>query len=170
MEQERVLQELARERRAIQATIRALVTDYHLAEDILQEVFVVALREHARFEAGSNFKAWVREIARRTAWAQLRRSGRSAGALDPGTLDAIAAAAEVSPQAWESEREALKACVDGLPRESRDLLRRRYTEEEPLTRIASGFGSTLDGIKSALKRLRQQLAACVAGRLKGEAS
>lgn len=169
MEQERVLQELARERRTIQATIRALVTDYHLAEDILQEVFVVALREHARFEAGSNFRAWVREIARRTAWAQLRRSGRS-DALDPVTLDAIATAVEVPPQAWESEREALTACVKGLPRESRDLLRRRYTEEEPLTRIASGLGSTLDGIKSALKRLRQQLAACVAGRLKGEPS
>jgi RNA polymerase sigma-70 factor (ECF subfamily) len=170
VEQELVLQELARERRTIQATIRALITDYHSAEDVLQEVFVVALREHARFESGTNFKAWVREIARRTAWAQLRRSGRKAGALDPATLDAIATAAEVSPQSWESEREALKACVDGLPRESRDLLRRRYTEEEPLARIANGLGSTLDGIKSALKRLRQQLAACVAGRLKGEPS
>jgi RNA polymerase sigma-70 factor (ECF subfamily) len=170
VEQERVLQELARERRTIQATIRALISDYHSAEDVLQEVFVVALREHARFEAGTNFKAWVREIARRTAWAQLRRSGRSAGALDPGTLDAIATAADLPAQAWESEREALQACVEGLPRESRDLLRRRYTEEEPLTRIASGLGSTLDGIKSALKRLRLRLAACVAGRLKGEPS
>lgn len=170
MEQERVLQELARERRTIQATIRALISDYHSAEDVLQEVFVVALREHARFEAGTNFKAWVREIARRTAWAQLRRSGRSAGALDSGTLDSITAAAELSPQAWESEREALQACVEGLPRESRDLLRRRYAEEEPLSGIAKALGSTLDGIKSALKRLRQQLAACVAGRLKGEVS
>ena len=166
MEQERILQELARERRTIQAAIRALVTDYHLAEDILQEVFVVALREHARFEAGTNFRAWVREIARRTAWAHLRRAGRGA-ALDPATLDSIAMAVEVPPEAWESEREALHACVEGLPRESRELLRRRYAEEEPLTRIAGGLGNTLDGIKSALKRLRQQLAACVAGRLKG---
>jgi RNA polymerase sigma-70 factor (ECF subfamily) len=167
MKQALVLQELARERRTIQAAVRALVGDYHLAEDVLQGVFVVALAQAEQFREGSNFRAWVREIARRVAWAQLRKAGRAAAPIDVEVLDSLAQAVELPPDAWESERAALKSCVDGLPPDNRELLRLRYAEEAPLTRIASQLRTTTDGIKGLLKRLRVRLALCVEGKLRG---
>ena len=166
MNQDAVLQLLARERRAIQACIRARVADYHLAEDILQEVFVVALQRAEQFREGTHFRAWVREIALRTAWAHLRKAGRGPGALDPDTLEAVARVVEVPPEVWEAERAALQRCVAGLEAESRELLRLRYVEEAPLARIADRRRTTVDGIKGLLKRLRARLADCVAWRLK----
>lgn len=151
----------------IQAFIRAMVCDYHLAEDILQEVFVVALKKRDQFVEGTNFSAWVREIARRISFAKMRKSGRGDLALTTEVLDTIEGSFDVDPERWELERRALGACVQGLPEESRRILALRYIEDAPITQIAFAVKRSTDGVKGVLKRLRQRLADCVNARLKG---
>jgi len=166
LDQDQILRLLARETRMIQAFIRAMVCDFHLAEDILQEVFVVALQRRDQFVEGTNFSAWVREIARRVSLAKIRKSGKGDLALTTEVLDAIEDSFEVAPERWELERRALGACVEGLPEESRKILALRYIQEAPITQIASLVRRSTDGVKGVLKRLRQRLADCVSARLK----
>lgn len=166
MEQDKTLRLLARETRMIQAFIRAMVCDFHLAEDILQEVFVVALQKRDQFVEGTNFGAWVREIARRVSFAKIRKAGRGDLALTTEVLDTIEDSFDVDTDRWESERRALGACVEGLPEESRKILSLRYVEDAPITEIASALRRSADGVKGVLKRLRQRLADCVSARLK----
>ncbi len=168
MDQDRMLRMLARERRMIQAFTRAMVSDYHLAEDVLQEVFVVALRQREQFAEGTNFPAWIREIVKRVSWTQMRKAGRRTAALDARTLDLMAPALDLPADAWEAERRALQSCLAGLAPESRRVLALRYAEEAPLVRIAEDVGRSVDGVKGLLKRLRQKLADCVASKLRRE--
>lgn len=166
MDQDQAARLLARENRMIQASIRAMVSDPHLAEDILQEVFVVVLQKRDQFAEGTNFSAWVREIARRVSYAQLRKAGKEPLPLTPETLDALESAFDVGPKRWEEERRALGACVEGLNEEGREILRLRYVELSSLARIASAVGRTTDGVKGVLKRLRQRLSECIEARLR----
>ena len=166
MDQNQTLRLLARETRMIQAFIRAMVSDFHLAEDILQEVFVVALQKREHFVEGTNFGAWIREIARRVTFAKIRKSGRGDLTLTTEVLDTIEDTFDVESERWELERRALGACVEGLPEESRRILALRYIEAAPISHIASVVRRSTDGVKGVLKRLRQRLADCVSARLK----
>lgn len=166
MDQDEMLRLLARERRMIQAFTRAVVPDYHLAEDVFQEVFVVALRRRDQFVKGTNFPAWIREVVRRVAWGHLRKFGRRMAPLDGQTLMLVAPELDRPVETWEEERLALQNCVQRLPPESRRVLALRYAEEAPLERIASETGRSVDGIKGLLKRLRQKLAECVAAQFR----
>ena len=153
----------------LQAAIRAMVSDGYLAEDILQEVFVVVMQQHEQFVDGTNFGAWAREIARRVTLAQLRKSGRYPSALDPETLNALEVHFDKTREFWEEERRALNECVAELPEESRKILNLRYLNNSPLSEIAGTVGRSTDGVKALLKRLRQALAECINGRLHRQA-
>jgi RNA polymerase sigma-70 factor (ECF subfamily) len=167
MDQEQALRNLARERRMIESFIRSIVADAHLVEDVIQEVYIVVAQRHGDFADGTNFGAWVREIARRTALHQLRRAGRPAAALEPRTLDALEASFDVPAETWEDERRALRRCVEKLPEESLRVLDLRYVSDAPLAEIAASVGRSVDGVKALLKRLRQKLAECAEARLAG---
>jgi RNA polymerase sigma-70 factor (ECF subfamily) len=169
MNQEQALRMLARERRMIEAFIRAIVGDAHLVEDVIQEVYIIVAQRHADFAEGTNFGAWVREIARRTSLHQLRKADR-ADALEPQTLDALEASFDVTPEAWEEEKQALKSCMDNLSEENHRLLDLRYVDEAPLTEIAAAVGRSVDGVKALLRRLREKLAECAQSRLGGQPS
>ncbi len=168
MDQEQALRNLARERRMIESFIRAIVPDAHLVEDVIQEVYIVVARRYADFAEGTNFGAWVREIARRTALHQLRKAGRPGAPLEPRTLDALETSFETAPETWDEEKRALQSCVEKLPAESLRVLDLRYVNDAPLAEIAASVGRSVDGVKALLKRLRQKLAECAEARLGGE--
>lgn len=166
MDHDTTLRLLTRERRMLHAFIRGMVSDYHLVEDILQEVFVVTMEKREQFVEGTNFCAWAREIARRVSLAQLRKSGKHPP-LAPDVLEALEQASDVPVESWEVERDALRKCVERLPPESRRILDLRYAEEKPLEQIAALAGRSVQGVKGLLKRVRQALAECVGGQIRG---
>src|SRR4051812_21777904 len=168
VERDQILRLLTQERRMLQAAIRAMVADPYLAEDVLQEVFVVVMQQHEQFAAGTNFCAWAREIARRVTLAQLRKAGNQPSALDTETLDALEPSFDFSGEIWEDERRALHECIESLPEESRKILDQRYVAESPLAEISKSAGRSVEGIKALLKRLRQTLAECVSAQLRGK--
>jgi RNA polymerase sigma-70 factor (ECF subfamily) len=152
------------EQRRLQAYIRSLVGHRHLVDDIMQEVAVVVMRRSETFEPGSNFFAWVREIARRVALAELRRHGHGIS-LDPALAGVIVDQVTSEAAIWENERTALRACLQRLPGDSRRLLAMRYVDDLPSEEIASRIGRSLDGAKSLLKRVRAQILECMRRRL-----
>ena len=65
-----------RHERSVLAVALAVLGDYHLAQDVVQEAFVTAYEKLACLRTPQSFGAWVRKIARRKAldMAQNRKS------------------------------------------------------------------------------------------------
>ena len=60
---------------------------------------------------------------------------------------------------------ALRGCLDGLPRDSRQILDLRYSEERPCTEIAQSLGLGLEAVYQRLSRLHRALKQCTEQRL-----
>ncbi|MGE9267582.1 MAG: sigma factor, partial [Verrucomicrobiales bacterium] len=61
---------------AIRGYIMVMIADFSLAEDVLQEVFLVVTRKAADFKMGTSFPAWVKTIARFKCLEAIRARGR----------------------------------------------------------------------------------------------
>ncbi len=69
----------------------AMLGDRHLAEDIVQDAGIIALKQLNEFRIGTNFVAWMSQIVRFQAYNQSRkRTRRGTRSVDPVTLDSEA--------------------------------------------------------------------------------
>ena len=144
---------------AIRSFILSLVPDFELADDILQDVFVVVTEKASSFETGTNFVAWARKIARHKIMnAQQRFRGR-ARVLSPGTLEALC---EQMPPEEDSDRiEALRDCIEKLAPRAEQVTRMRYHEHCKPSEIAEKMGWSAPAVYVALSRARTFLRHCI---------
>lgn len=109
---ENFLRLLSEHERHLAAFVYSLVPRAADADDILQDVKVTMWREFGKFEPGSNFRAWARQIATHQV-LNFRRAvqRRPNPALDDSFIAAVAA--EIDRQAEELDRrsEALQHCL-----------------------------------------------------------
>ena len=152
-----------RSRKMLAGFIFSLVRDADAAEDIFQEVSLVALERYSSFREGTDFGAWVREIARRRvrkAWDELRR--RSPVMLDPEAIDAVAVAYEGRAENnWDTREKALDKCLDKLTERARRIVEWRYRQSMAFEKIASELGSTANSVQVTLTRARKALRRCI---------
>ncbi len=156
----------------IYAYLLAAVRNHHDAEDLLQEVSLAATRSWERYEEGTNFRAWAREIARRRVLDYSKRLDRRAALLDPEVLSRLEAAAlEVEEtQPADLRRDALRKCLEAVQGPSRRVLELRYDQRLDVPRIAAAVGRTVQATYAILKRVRQALRECADRRLSGAVS
>lgn len=142
----------------------------HLINEIAHETFIFAFNNIQKFEAGSNFRAWLRAIAHNLVRAELQRFAREQNnhlnyarhhMLESDLIASPTSTKEVSPAI-----DHLKNCVDGLPENNRRLVRLRYTDEVPVESIAKEFKRTQTNIWQMLFRIRKQLKQCVEAKMK----
>ena len=67
--------------------------------------------------------------------------------------------AAVSPfeEAWRKHKEALRACLNGLPVNSRQWMDLRYVQDLSAQKIASRLGLDAQAVTAALNRTRREL-------------
>ena len=65
----------------------------------------------------------------------------------------------------EAFREALRACLDTIPKQQRRLLDLQFRERAGLERIAAECELAAEGAKSLLRRIKERLRECVTRRL-----
>jgi RNA polymerase sigma-70 factor (ECF subfamily) len=154
---------------SLYAYIYACVRSHHDAEDILQSVSVVIMEQLDQLRDEDGFLPWAREIARRCTLAHWRRVRREK-ALDPDLLQALAEAADAveREEPTSLHRDALTACLDGLPPDSRRLLAMRY-DGSAVGDLARCVGRTVQSVYAQLKRIKSALRDCVRRRLAAEA-
>jgi RNA polymerase sigma-70 factor (ECF subfamily) len=140
------------ERSSILAVAAALVGDWGVAEDVVQESFAEAYLQWktvGRFERPG---AWVRRVAINKAISRLRRRGvetRVLGRVGLGaqaTTDAPVADAEL----WETVR--------GLPRRQAQVVALTYIMDLTMTEVADVLGCSEGSVKTHLHRARERLA------------
>lgn len=123
------------------------------AEDLLQEVFLKALRQGAAFCAVDNVRAWLFQVARNTVVDQLR--GAKAHVAFPDDL--------ANPEAPDDAVDGLTHCLPRVLAElsEEDRLAITLCDIEGLTQqaLAARLGLTLPGAKSRVQRARARLRA-----------
>jgi RNA polymerase sigma-70 factor (ECF subfamily) len=138
---------------------RFLMRNQDDAEDVVQEASLRAFRFYESFRGG-NSRAWFLSIVRNAAFTALKRhrtddshvefdeelhSGESAP-TDPGVeLDR------------EVDRETVRAAIEELPPEFREVITLRELEEYSYKEIADIAGIPIGTVMSRLARGREQL-------------
>ncbi|MCA9068477.1 MAG: sigma-70 family RNA polymerase sigma factor [Planctomycetaceae bacterium] len=166
-EQKEVVRLLMEQRTGLLAYILAIVRDYDLAEDVLQEVSMTVCEISDQFREGTNFGAWVREIARRRILAHNRAAARFPGNLTREELNQLDAGFEsVESEASMRERlNALRRCLQTLTNLSRRLLQLRFAGRYPYREIAEQIGRQPESVRKTVYRSRQVLRTCIERRL-----
>ncbi len=166
---------------ALYAFARWLVGSPADAEDLVQETMLKGLRARASFRPGTNLRAWLFTILRRTFLNARARSGRELLAPPTGSAaagDAREAGGENSgsrhggldrlpdvpfdpePALFAAvSREAIDAALAALPLEFREAVWLADVEEMTLTEAAEVLGCPIGTVKSRLSRGRALLRA-----------
>jgi RNA polymerase sigma-70 factor (ECF subfamily) len=123
-------------------------------EDLVQDTLMRAWGARARFEPGSNFKAWLFRIARNSFLSAIKRSGRAVQ-WDPDLHDRLL----VSPPAQEEGLylDDLGDALDSLPPAQREALFLVTREGLSYEDAARRTGEPLGTIKSRVTRARSAL-------------
>jgi RNA polymerase sigma-70 factor (ECF subfamily) len=146
------------------------------ADDILQQTFVRAAQRITEFQPQHEgaFRGWLKTIAEnllrdaekrrrreRRASSQRGRSTASEGNQPAGGLDQLAA--NLTTPARRVHRNdsivRMKAAMQQLPREQREVIRRRYLLGQSLEEVAEALGCSKDAARGLCYRARQRLRA-----------
>ncbi len=136
------------------------------AQDLVQDTFLKAIRARARFQPGTNLKAWLYTILHNT-WRNRQRDGaRSRVDFDTEAVEQAAEGAGLGP-ATPVDPETLllratldadlQAALDGLPESYREAVWLRDVDELSYQEIASVVDVPIGTVMSRLSRGRKQL-------------
>lgn len=126
-----------------------------LAEEALQDAFVAVWRKPSSFRGEGDVGAWLWGIARR------RLSSLARKRIDvPSTMTDDAADQSADEQALANlEAGRVRAAVDGLPAEQREVVERVVFRGQPLVDVARCLGVPVGTLKSRLHRARRRIRA-----------
>jgi RNA polymerase sigma-70 factor, ECF subfamily len=153
-----IAQLVVKHRHGLLAYLYGVLPDAHVAEDLFQEVCVVAVQKASEFQDGTNFVAWARTIARNKLREHLRR--RSGVSVDDAFFDGLESAFD-SVRDSDVRKDALRRCLGEIQDRARQMLVWRYEEGLTAASIAERMGQSRAGVNSLLQRVREILRECV---------
>jgi len=146
--------------RELYRTAVRLLGDGAKAEDVVQETYLQAWKSFARFEPGTNCRAWLFKILvntihhHRRNWFNLRRVPESEEILER-------TAASTAPVPEGIAREEILRALDGLPADYRAAVLLADVEEFSYKEIAGlldiPIGTVMSRLSRGRKLLREQL-------------
>ena len=126
-------------------------------DDLLQEVFVVVLGKPFVDRGPAATGALLRAIARNL----VLRARRTAAARREVELAHEVWCEEAGDDDGDPRVEALRACVEALPARGQQLLQLSYVDGLDRQAVARAVGMRPFGVKTAMRRLRAALRACL---------
>ncbi|MFO1076920.1 MAG: sigma-70 family RNA polymerase sigma factor [Planctomycetota bacterium] len=149
---------VARHCRGLFRFVRCLGGPRELAEDLVQEAFVVAWRKGKQGLPAPALGAFLRRAARMSWLAQRRDSARGEAAISDFAL-----------RHWEAEvaddgdvrLDAARRCVQRLEGRAAQAIDLAYRQERSREQIAAELEMTANGVKTLLARTRDWLEQCI---------
>jgi RNA polymerase sigma-70 factor, ECF subfamily len=142
--------------------ILSLLPDFHQAEDVLQQVAVLLVREFDKYDASRPFLPWALGIARNMVLKSRREAARhSRQFLNEALVHQIEQAFQDSSDTWASVRKALRHCLRKQPQKVLELLRWRYAFDMKPAAVARELGITPGATRVMLHRARIVLRQCI---------
>jgi RNA polymerase sigma-70 factor (ECF subfamily) len=153
-----------------------LTRNHAEAEDLVQETYIRAMQAMGRLRAGSNMKGWLFTILRNIWFNQLRkwRNGPQMVGIEfeDGIANSIVEPSKDSHDLYVSkmETELVRAAIQELPVEFREIILLREYEDLSYLEIASVLDCPVGTVMSRLGRAREKLRALLSVTLKGSDS
>ena len=159
---EAVSQLLERHTRRVRDYVRMMVKDNDVADDLTQEVLikVVKVLDEGRYTDKGRFLPWVLRIAHNRvldyfrAQKQAKTISESSAGFDILGSKNFAEPSIEDTLISEQQAEEVRALIEELPDEQREVVRMRYYEELSFKEIAEHTGVS---INTALGRMRYAL-------------
>jgi RNA polymerase sigma-70 factor (ECF subfamily) len=147
----------------------ALLQDWALAQDAVQEAFIVLQRKHPEFNPGANVFTWVRQMVRFEALNIIRSRQREACFVDEELFALVDEQFErhldEATSAMESRKAALQHCMSRLDAESVSLLLGFYKDALSCEKLSELHRKSVNAVRLSLSRIRAKLRDCVRARL-----
>ena len=156
-------------RMPLTAFFASITRDFHLAEDVFQEVCVKAVARAESFESAAHLMNWSRMTGKNRAIDIMRaRDGRYVGLSD----EMLALLADQWPHQSpiDAMQQALDHCIRQITPNNRELLRLRYFEHRNCAEVAAILSRKIETVYQALARLHKTLGDCIRGRLQAESA
>jgi len=158
-----VIKTLLADRVRLFSYIWTIVADEHLAEDVFQEVSMLAIDKAGEIEDPEALPVWLRRAARNLALRAIRKKHHDRHVFDDALLDQL-------DRDWAEHRaatpsgetlDALRQCLQKLTPHARRVVRLRYAEGLTGQRLADALGRSLTAAYMAVSRANKTLADCV---------
>jgi RNA polymerase sigma-70 factor, ECF subfamily len=163
-----VVRALIRDRARLLGYVWAIVRDPHLADDVFQDVTVLAMERATEIKDERHLALWARRAARLKALEALRKRPRRTVPLDADVLDLLEAEWDGDdPHAAGEDIEHLRACMAKLSAHARTILGLRYAEEVSGARVAEVMQVKVQSVYVALARIHRALGDCIRRRRAG---
>jgi RNA polymerase sigma-70 factor (ECF subfamily) len=157
-----VVRALIRDRVKLLGYIWAIVRDHNLADDLFQDVTVLAIERAEKINDEGHLLLWSRKAARFKALEVLRSKAYRMALLDDDVLDMLEAdwAAADSTSTCE-EADHLRSCVEQLTPRAKEIVHLRYTEGLSGIQVAETIEIKVESVYVALARIHRNLAECI---------
>jgi RNA polymerase sigma-70 factor (ECF subfamily) len=135
-----------------------LTNDDAIAQDIVNEVFLVVWRRAGRFEGRSEVATWLLAIARNLVATTLKR--RPVQSLDQSIADSVADPAD-NPEVVMGklqESSILAACLNKLSPPHREIIDLVYYREKSIKEVAEVIGIPRSTVKTRMFYARNEIA------------
>ncbi len=146
----------------LRGLINSLFPDFDMADDVLQEVFLVITQKAATYQVDRDFRGWAYGIAKRKALEHGRRYHGKVGVLSPETIALLCdAKPEDEENALTDDSGRLAQCLEKLSPRMQEMVAMRYQEDIAPGIIAEKLSWTSDAVYVALSRARSLLRKCM---------
>ena len=142
--------------------INSIVRDWDLADDVLQEVSILALKKCDNIQDEVHFGGWARRTARLESLNLLRKRKRGPQLLGEAVLDLLDTAWDAAEEAVPSDSlAALRMCIEKLSPDSQRILQLRYADGFKGAELARLLDQPPNTVYVRLSRIHRQLGKCI---------
>jgi RNA polymerase sigma-70 factor (ECF subfamily) len=145
--------------------VQGMIRDPHLAHDVTQEVFEKILLKHHLYRPGTNFRAWLFEVARNQALTMLRSRNRlpkvisalNTNSEEGDFLDMVPAKPESEAVIEEEFMTAFQKAVDDLPEHYSVVFNLCVRKGRPYQEAGQELGLPTGTVAIRIMRARKKL-------------
>ncbi len=145
----------------------AVTGDFHGAEDVVQDAFVIAYRKFDEFDPERDFGAWMRGIVRNKCRDWFRsRARRPLTALENTEIEIdVSAWQEACARGQATVFDLLEKCLERLPETLREPVQSFYFKDRGGDAAAAELGISGVSLRKRLQRARALLHDCITNHL-----
>lgn len=134
-----------------------IVKDWQEAYDVVQEVFIRAMRERRFFDAEFKMKAWLFRVTSNLCFNLVRDRKRRGAILDTMMKPEVSRPDQVEAVFTGERRDEILSAIDKMTRDHREILLLRYYDDLSYAEIAGVLDIKLGTVMSRLSRARARL-------------
>lgn len=134
-----------------------ITKDSQEAYDLVQEVFIRAMREPRFFEADFRQKAWLFRVTSNLCFNLVRDRRRRGAILEQSFRDEHREADQLDQVFGGEQRKEVLAAIDQMSEDHKEILLLRYYDDLSYAEIAEVLDVALGTVMSRLSRARRRL-------------